>query len=213
MKTRMFFLHVTCVALLLAPVIHAEDVPAPQLYVSPWTVQNVQGTWADEITTIHERCHEVNSRLRNRWGKSCLYVGDKKFAWLPKARGTLAQVANASQYRGDLFQLYLIQQQQHWNDDPMYLFDEWVCYANGAAVAVYGKPVPGQHWSDVQYACEMGYYCRIVADQSGDKEIMEFWRWHAKKCVKIADDAERKQRNYRQTVKPWREWLRGRIRR
>lgn len=171
----------------------------------------------DPITTVHECTHGVNSMLRQELGGECYYVPVGRVYQLRGSTGvTLADVAAANKYRGDLVNLYLIQQQRYWNDNALYLFDEWVAYANGADHAVQWN-TPGQHWSDVQYACEMGYYCHLVLTMTPKTyvdyaDLDAFWVWQAERCVLVADRAEKENTHYRPTVRPWREFLRARLR-
>jgi hypothetical protein len=41
-----------------------------------------------------------------------------------------------SSLRGSRYQLYCIDQQKYFEDHPLYLFDEWVAYTNGAFAGV-----------------------------------------------------------------------------
>lgn len=188
-----------------------------QWYQSPYTLSSAPALYrdADPITTVHECTHGVNSMLRNRYGQQCFYVGYKKFVRFPKTGVTLATVAANCRFKGKGYNIYLVESRQWWNDTGLYLFDEWVAYANSAAVAVY-KRTPGQSWSRVASACEFGYYCYVLVQLVPDsypmkKELEAFWRWHAQRVVNIADTAEKTNVHYHVSVRPWREWLRAKL--
>lgn len=187
-------------------------------YKSPYTLNSAGSQYrnSDPITTVHESTHGVNSMLRNKYSGECYYVGSGRFFRLQQQTGvTLSSVAAACKFRGGIFDLYLRKQQQYWNDNALYLYDEWVAYTNGADTAVNNR-TSGQAWSEVQFACEMGYYCTVVLQLTPTTygeydELRYFWRWQAQRCVTIADKAEKENVHYRATIRPWREWLRAQL--
>lgn len=186
-------------------------------FESPYSLSDAPTYYRDNnpITSIHECTHGINSMLRNRYGQQCFYVGNKRFVKFSKTGVRLSQVAQNVRYRGLSYNLYLVQQRSYWEDTGLYLMDEWVSYTNGAAVAVYER-VGGQHWSDVQQACEFGHYTYVLVQLVPDtytqkEELRKFWKWQAQRCVSIADTAEKTNTHYRTNIRPWREWLRARI--
>lgn len=205
-----------CLLAALLAAIFTGDAFA-QWYRSPYNLSSAPALYrsSDRITSVHECTHGVNSMLRQRFGGECYYIADGKFVRFPSIGIRLEAVRQRCKYRGMSFDLYLVQQQRYWGSNALYLFDEWSAYANGAAVAVYRR-VAGQNWSEVLQACEFGYYTyellQLVPDSYPQKRQLElFWRWHAKRCVEIADTAERTGVNYRPNIRPWREWLRARL--
>lgn len=95
----------------------------------------------DRVTHCHETTHGINNHLSNYFttpeGKKGygFYVGNNNGIVIEQPTGvTLADVANAipSNFRGSRYQLYLVQQRKDWNNDPLYLFDEFSAYINGA---------------------------------------------------------------------------------
>jgi hypothetical protein len=101
---------------------------------------------ADRVTWGHETTHGIHSHLRNNFHPPAngskrgvaFYVGDNKAALLSQPKLSLTQIAVVipSNLRGNRYELYFIQQANDWNDYPLYVFDEWVAYTNGAVVGV-----------------------------------------------------------------------------
>jgi len=105
----------------------------------------------DRITHAHEATHGINSHLSNHsrdfrdladfasegpaYG---FYVGHNQAILLSGPRVKLSQVAAMipESLRGSRYQLYCIEQQKYFEDHPLYLFDEWVAYTNGASAGV-----------------------------------------------------------------------------
>ena len=95
----------------------------------------------DLVTWAHEATHGLNSNIRNKDIKpgttpNAFYLLDGKALLLEEPRGLLiSQIANRipTHLRGKIYKLYMIDQQRWWNDRPLYTYDEWVSYANGAA--------------------------------------------------------------------------------
>ncbi len=97
----------------------------------------------DRITHAHETTHGINSHLSNHLRQTSepgygFYVGNDQAIILSEPRIKLSQVAAVipESLRGSRYQLYCIDQQKYFEDHPLYLFDEWVAYTNGASAGV-----------------------------------------------------------------------------
>jgi len=95
----------------------------------------------DRVTWGHETTHGINSHIRNTFAKNHrvgFYVGQDKAAVMSQPKLTLRQIGATvpNNLRGNRHQLYFINQAGDWNDTPLYCFDEWVAYTNGAAVGL-----------------------------------------------------------------------------
>jgi hypothetical protein len=123
----------------------ARHLPAGARYQDAYLRYTQAG---DLVTAGHEWTHFLNEVLASKAGvgKSSFYVLDDKYVTLsdPEGlRGIVPQVP--SSLRGDLYDLYLVQNSSNARVDPLYLFDEWTAYANDVTVAVdqleHGKPL------------------------------------------------------------------------
>lgn len=96
--------------------------------------------YLDRPTTAHEWNHGINSDIRNsvKGNFNAYYVGNDHAIWLPEPRTTLAKVSKFVPYtlQGSRFKLYLIEQQVYWNNQPLYIFDEFVAYRTSTIVAI-----------------------------------------------------------------------------
>jgi len=162
---------------------------------------------ANLITSTHESIHWVNSQLRNRYGRPCFYLGSGKFVCLKnEPRTTLATVARQVEFRGGVYDLYLVRQQTpmaagmgDWNQQPSYLMDEWSAYLGASRVALRQDP---SCWSEILYALELAYYSHLIP------ESREVWEHLAIETLAVADQANREKRCYSVRQENWREWLR-----
>lgn len=94
---------------------------------------------ADVVTWGHETTHGVNSRLRNKYEvDNAYYLLNGRVFTIRHPNFSLSRIAREtpSWMRGDIYQLYLIQQQRYWNNEPFYVIDELTSYINGAAVGL-----------------------------------------------------------------------------
>jgi len=96
---------------------------------------------ASQVTYTHEATHALNARIRNSAGGTgkvnAFYVGGGRCCVLPEPKTTLASAARrVREFRNSTYQLYFLDQQQHWNNEPLYVFDEWSAYLNGSKHAV-----------------------------------------------------------------------------
>ncbi len=96
----------------------------------------------DAITAGHETSHGIHAHLRNyeapsSIGWNAFYVlGDRvAFVAEPAMRKSDIKPHIPTALRGDRYQLYL-EGQTAWDDTPLYVFDEWNAYVNGAEVGV-----------------------------------------------------------------------------
>jgi hypothetical protein len=141
----------------------------------------------DPVTSCHELTHGVNSDLRQKHSKPCFYALNNKFLSLPKELDTtLSSVAEEvpQELRGRIFNLYLVQQQRYWQNEPSYLFDELAAYTNGAECA---NQLGINDHGETAFAVEMLGYCAILVKMTGDKDAKDILLYQAKRLEKLSD--------------------------
>lgn len=94
----------------------------------------------DRVTYCHELTHQLNSRIRNstRGNRlNALYVGEGRAMILSEPNIRLQTVAQYvdPKYRNSTYQLYFVSMRQYWDNQPLYVLDEWTAYCNGAQAA------------------------------------------------------------------------------
>jgi hypothetical protein len=123
----------------------ARHLPAGGQYDDAYQRYTREG---DLVTAGHEWTHFVNAHLCSLTGvgHSAFYVLGGRYFALPipeRLRGIVPHVP--ASLRGDLYDLYLVQNSSNARVDPLYLFDEWTAYANDVTIAVdqltHGKPL------------------------------------------------------------------------
>ena len=114
--------------------------------------------------------------------------------------------------RGPVYEKYLIEQQggfgavpgamvEGWNDAPLYVFDEWTAYCNGACVGIdYGPKELGKRsiWADVAHSLEFTGYANALLrtvdeldPRHSDKARLEaFVAWQTARSLAIVDHAK-----------------------
>ncbi|HEY5920750.1 MAG TPA: hypothetical protein VIV11_03725 [Kofleriaceae bacterium] len=107
------------------------------------------------ITAAHETTHGIQAHLRNyeapQGHVNAFYVLGGKVAFVtePAMRKADIKPHIVAGLRGPRYNLYL-EQQIAWDDTPLYVFDEWTAYVNGAEVGV-GQVQAGLYtgqWTD-----------------------------------------------------------------
>jgi hypothetical protein len=139
----------------------------------------------DLVTSAHEMTHGICARLRNAMNvKNVWYVGYGRAFHTSQSHITLADLAKKipSQHRGMGYQLYLIQQQQYWNDDAAYLVEELTCYLNGTAVGV-ERSLYQRTKGSFQSACEFLYYVMHLRQLTMNDEIKEYIEFVHKRMI------------------------------
>jgi hypothetical protein len=146
---------------------------------------------ADKVTWCHETTHGINSHLRNRYGgagRNAFYVGFDRAALVDEPRLTLGQIAQAIPpgLRGSHYQTYLVEQRGEWDRRPLYLWDEWIAYTNGARTALELAAIARGGKDDcmlgmLQFNVYALYVVKLAQENHTDsKQLLEFfaWNWH-----------------------------------
>lgn len=120
-----------------------------------WSYYRVNGS---KVSSAHEASHGICSYLRNsrislhtnfrgytfplpeekiKGGKNCFYVLNDRYVEIPepniRKRDCIPFIPQ--RFRKSRYSLY-IAGQQAWDDVPLYVFDEWIAYTNGAITAI-----------------------------------------------------------------------------
>ncbi len=101
---------------------------------------------SDAITHGHETTHGINSHLRNHHGPDGVkvngfYVGDDRAVILEEPgirKQDVAPYVPAS-LQESRYRMYISNRESWsmaWDDQPLYVFDEWTAYTNGSQVGV-----------------------------------------------------------------------------
>lgn len=143
------------------------------------------------ITWAHETTHGLNSRLRmaNR-GWECYYVGS-----IGKRNGCYYRLKNPRTMRlsqvyvpplleGKTYKTYL--GNRSWDDNPLYLLDEWVAYTNGT-ICLLERPVKETYQSEPESMMELMVYswCMLASLDPKDKDINLFVRLASERSLRI----------------------------
>lgn len=153
-------------------------------------------TDSDKVTWAHETSHGIASNLRQKFsdrGKiNGFYCLNDRAAIIKEPKTTIRAAASRvpQSLKGDVFNLYLVQQASSWNDIPLYICDEYVAYSNGSAAR---KDLQIQDRAEtVQYMMEFNTYSIALAqaikaqDPSyDDKQFKAFLMWSIKRSMNI----------------------------
>lgn len=119
---------------------------------------------SDKVTWGHETTHGMNSRIRNKYNTPNAFYCLNDQAYIIKSPPlTLGQIARQvpRNWRGGIYSLYMVQQQRGWNNDPLYVIEEFVAYFNGAVVGLEcGMQARAQE--SYAYALEMYGYVLVM---------------------------------------------------
>ncbi len=138
---------------------------------------------SDPITAGHETTHGIQAHLRNyetpaSIGWNAFYVLDNKAAFVAEPAMRKSDIAPfiPLPLHGDRYATY-ITGQTGWDDTPLYVFDEWTAYINGAEVGV-GQVAAGLYtgaWTDaVMGPLEFSVYAIATAMAAQAKDPTYF---------------------------------------
>jgi hypothetical protein len=194
----------------------------------------------DPIAHAHETTHGINAHLRilhfdTGLRRNAFYVGGHRAALIVEPNIRLDQVAEMvpKDLRGHRFELYLVKQREDWNAEPLYLFDEWVAYVNGAEAGIElanAKKYRPARSDPIHALLEMSVYAGYVAmavakyDRSYDaRQLNQFLAWNLRRSLatykagcRIAafdwdEDEYLRAIQYDATAAPFRQFLRERF--
>jgi len=146
-------------------------------------------------TEVHETLHGICKRESNKYGIYCM---DDKMVWVEDLNTTLNTVANnvPKSLRGRTYNLYLRQQQQYFNSEPIYIFDEWIAYAGGTACAIDMTESQGwtqQRWDTVLFMREFDVYALTLAMtvKPEDEQFKNMLGWQLERSAKLYKEARK----------------------
>jgi hypothetical protein len=92
-----------------------------------------------KVSSVHECTHGINSQIRNAGPSGCngfYFLMDRAFrVQEPEIRKSACIPFIPSSLRFSRYSLY-VEGQSEWENQPLYIFDEWVAYQNGAACVI-----------------------------------------------------------------------------
>jgi hypothetical protein len=140
---------------------------------------------SDPITTVHESTHGINSLIRQHYGQPGFYLLNNKAAVISEPKTGLSKVAQIvpASLRGEVYDLYLIQQRIYWENEPSYVFDEMTAYTNGAE-ARYELGI-AERQETVRYMLEFIVYSACVAKATPEPQMREFLRYQIERAIAI----------------------------
>ena len=156
---------------------------------------------ANIITWAHETTHGLQSRIRNEnfeigFRKNAFYVLEGRAMLCIEPSFLMSDYVSSipSSLRGNIYQIYMVQQQGDWNDTPMYPWDEWTAYANGTANRI--ELDRAEDADEVQHMLEMMVYSAHVLlhddDTDSDAAIQRrrAFAWLATRSFSLLDQSE-----------------------
>jgi hypothetical protein len=167
---------------------------------------------SDPITWTHEATHGVNSLVRNTLApnghqyNAAYCLGGRAAVLLeprPVTLGEVARMVPAALRGRNTFNLYLVQQRQYWDKEPLYMLDEWSAYTNGADQWVQYKKAGRQHSSasELLFMAHFAIYslCMAAAVDSSqrkgrlqydDTQLKAFIQWQWNRMMNLFADGQ-----------------------
>jgi hypothetical protein len=154
------------------------------------------------VTWTHEGTHGVShlaSKVHKRQDRLTIYLLDGHCITLQHPGVSILEVAAAvprEDWEGQpesMFTLYLVNQQQYFNDEPLYLLEEWVGYTHGAIVRQQAGKKDRE--DTIWRARLMERWCRVMARVSREMDpeapdldaIDAFIEWNAARMPEAAE--------------------------
>jgi hypothetical protein len=137
---------------------------------------------AEELTP-----EEEDRKMMITGNMAGFYLLQDKAIMLENPSGTISAAAKLvpANARYSRYNLYMVKQAASWNNEPLYIFDEWVAYRNGAACLIYDATHGGSQDSNSDFIfgplefCTYGLAIMKMASDSGPigDELRDFTHW------------------------------------
>lgn len=158
----------------------------------------------NKITWAHQVSHGINALIRNKaYSKepfNGFYLLHDRSIMFREPNITIKDVLREipEKLRGPSFNLYFIEQNDKWNDRPLYIIDEWVAFTNGAEV---GKELNCDGWYfELLQAHNFSVYSMYLAmivnrDVSNyqDSELKKFIKWNIERVFMVSMPSDREE--------------------
>lgn len=154
-------------------------------------------------TEAHETVHGIHADLRNKNnGLRAFYVTPDKYFLIRDAKFPKSQIINyvPNTLKYDRFYNYVVKAPA-WESSPLYIFDEWTAYINGAEVAVDDAKrgqKESENYDTVMGSLEFSIYavatCMAIVDNDpelwNDNEFREFVKLNIKRAEKVFNEGK-----------------------
>lgn len=186
------------------------DVPAVHrysevsIYADVMSRTNKHFTGHGRDTNAHETTHQIQSEIRNAHGSrvNAFYLLNGKAVICKEPGVKISYVGKfcPQVLRSYRWPLYCEQQQQYWNNEPLYLVDEWSAYINGCCVSLedYQGGVGKENSDAASGVLEMGVYSIAMAMAvekydpeyfKNDPQFLPLLRYQWGRAKRIYDEA------------------------
>lgn len=144
----------------------------------------------DYIGWAHETTHGLHSLLRDGQSRAnAVYVMNNQYILLPEPNTTIKVIAQQipNQYRGGEYKFYLTGwPAQSWNNQPLYIFEEWCAYTNGSIVR--SQLGTTSRRDTTEKSLEFTVYCTFMVDylyrtNQLSTSVLEVYLWQYNRAI------------------------------
>lgn len=152
----------------------------------------------DKVTSVHESSHGIASDLRQKYHQSekpinAFYCLNNKAVIIEEPNIHISDVAERVplSLRGGTYSRYLTQSPD-WENQPLYLADEWIAYTNGAAarkdfgIKDRAETVTFMLEFDI-YAITLAMTVQELDPAYDDRQLKAFLVWNIERSMAILD--------------------------
>jgi hypothetical protein len=159
----------------------------------------LNGHWEDNRWVLDDPARPCNAPLpaveRAPRATAGFYLLQDRAVMLTNPIGTIQEAARLvpTSARYGRYQLYMVKQAASWGNEPLYIFDEWVAYRNGAKCLIWDAEHGGTPEGNTDFIfgplefCTYGIAVAMMAHDKGDlsEPVASFTRWMLTDCFNI----------------------------
>jgi len=182
------------------------DLPTTLADIESHMPANHQYRSNRKVTWAHETTHGLNSRIRggvielarendeiipmkieaSNDVNACYVLQDRAIILgEPDTKLSMIATNTPQSLRGMSFELYLKSQQRYWENEPLYVLDEWSAYTNGLSTALDTDGGDGQYSDALQSLEFMGYSLVLLQIHNPEEELRDFVKWQTVRTIAL----------------------------
>lgn len=174
-----------------SPTVQNKFLRDMQAHLSPKDFRYYCG-FNDITTNVHEGTHGVQAYIRIKEGGgrvNAFYVFDSRYITFQEPRVTKSAVAEyiPEEFKDHTLYRMYITGQKAWDDTPLYIFDEWTAYTNGAVL--------GKSNSEIEYALIFAFFAMSLIECVEEQDpsynprevLLPYVEWNVQRCFDISE--------------------------
>lgn len=154
--------------------------------------------YSNLMLRFHESCHFINGTMTvthhvkfNKRREQVFYGLNNKEFYIPQPPLTMRRIATLipNKIRSTRFAPYLVNYHKSWENEPLYIIEEWICYSNEVEAcyeveSIYSKHINSSEYKDAIFSAAQFTLYAIPLLENAEPELIDFYKWNVERLDK-----------------------------